>query len=142
MNWGGSLRASSTKRGSSRLRYVRPSPAISRSNVVHLAQTETVIKWHRKSWRMWWRWKSRPLQQPGRPRIPWEAILLIRRLSRENPLWGAPRIHGELMKLGYFLHESTVARYMLKRRGRPTQNWKTFLRNHLHETAADRGRAS
>ncbi|MBP6768500.1 MAG: hypothetical protein KA171_12040 [Reyranella sp.] len=109
---------------------------------MHLAQTETVIKWHRKSWRMWWRWKSRPLQQPGRPRIPWEAILLIRRLSRENPLWGAPRIHGELMKLGYFLHESTVARYMLKRRGRPTQNWKTFLRNHLHETAADRGRAS
>jgi transposase InsO family protein len=103
---------------------------------LRLVQPETVIKWHRKSWRMWWRWKSKPLQQPGRPRIPWEAILLIRRLSRENPLWGAPRIHGELQMLGYFLHESTVARYMIKRHGRPTQNWKTFLKNHLHETAA------
>ena len=101
---------------------------------LRLVRPETVIKWHRQTWRMWWRWKSKPLQ-PGRPRIPWEAILLIRRLSRENPLWGAPRIHGELQKLGYFLHESTVARYMIKRRGRPTQNWKTFLQNHLHETA-------
>ncbi|MBM3496720.1 MAG: transposase family protein [Armatimonadetes bacterium] len=103
---------------------------------LRLVQPETVIRWHRKSWRMWWRWKSKPLQQAGRPRIPWEVIELIRRISRENPTWGAPRIHGELMKLGYFLHESTVARYMVKRRGRPAQNWKTFLRNHLHETAA------
>jgi transposase InsO family protein len=102
---------------------------------LRLVQPETVIGWHRTLWRKWWRWKSRPLE-PGRPRIPWEVIELIRRMSRENPTWGAPRIHGELMMLGYFLSEATVARYMIKRRGRPTQNWKTFLRNHLHETAA------
>ena len=102
---------------------------------LRLVQPETVVRWHRQAWRRWWRRKSQPLE-PGRPRIPWEVIELIRRISRENPTWGAPRIHGELLKLGHFLHESTVARYMLKRRGRPTQNWKTFLRNHLHETAA------
>jgi hypothetical protein len=94
---------------------------------LRLVQPETVIKWHRKTWRMWWRRKSKPLQQPGRPRIPWEAILLIRRISRENPLWGAPRIHGELMKLGYFLHETTVARYMIKRRGRRRRIGKRFF---------------
>ena len=98
-------------------------------------QPETVIAWHRKGWRLWWRWKSRP-KEVGRPRVPWEVIELIRRISRENPTWGAPRIHGELMMLGYYVSEATVARYMVKRRGRPTQNWKTFLRNHLAETAA------
>lgn len=102
---------------------------------LRLVQPETVIRWHRRSWRMWWRWKSQP-GEAGRPRIPWEVVELIRRISRENPTWGAPRIHGEMLKLGYDLDESTVARYMLKRRGRPTQNWKTFLQNHLHETAA------
>ncbi len=100
-----------------------------------LVKPETVIAWHRKGWRLWWRWKSRP-KEAGRPRVPWEVIELIRRISRENPTWGAPRIHGELMMLGHFVSEATVARYMFKRRGRPTQNWKTFLRNHLHETAA------
>jgi transposase InsO family protein len=100
-----------------------------------LVKPETVIAWHRRGWRLWWRWKSRP-KEAGRPRVPWEVIELIRRISAENPTWGAPRIHGEMMMLGYFLSEATVARYMLKRRGRPTQNWKTFLRNHLHETAA------
>jgi transposase InsO family protein len=98
-------------------------------------QPETVIGWHRKAWRLWWRRKSRP-RGVGRPRVPWEVIELIKRISRENPTWGAPRIHGELMMLGYFVSEATVARYMVKRRGRPTQNWKTFLRNHLAETAA------
>ena len=100
-----------------------------------LVQPETVIAWHRKGWRLWWRFKSKP-KEPGRPRVPWEVIELIKRISRENPTWGAPRIHGELMKLGYWVSESTVARYMVKRRGRPTQNWKTFLRNHLKETVA------
>ena len=100
-----------------------------------LVKPETVIAWHRRGWRLWWRWKSRP-KEVGRPRIPYEVIELIKRISRENPTWGAPRIHGELMMLGYWVSESTVARYMIKRRGRPTQNWKTFVRNHLHETAA------
>ena len=102
---------------------------------LRLVQPETVIAWHRKGWRLWWRWKSRP-RDPGRPRIPYEVIELIKRISRENPTWGAPRIHGEMLMLGYELSEATVARYMIKRRGRPTQNWKTFLKNHLGETAA------
>ena len=84
-----------------------------------LVKPETVIAWHRKGWRLWWRWKSRP-KEIGRPRIPYEVIELIRRMSRENPTWGAPRIHGELIKLGHWVCESTVARYMVKRRGRPT----------------------
>ncbi len=99
-----------------------------------LVQPETVIGWHRKAWRLWWRRKSRP-KEPGRPRVPWDVIELIKRISRENPTWGAPRIHGELMMLGYDISEATVARYMIKRNGRPTQNWKTFLKNHLAETA-------
>ena len=102
---------------------------------LRLVQPETVIAWHRKGWRLWWRFKSKP-KDVGRPRVPWEVIELIRRISRENPTWGAPRIHGELMMLGHFVSEATVARYMVMRRGRPTQNWKTFLRNHLAETAA------
>jgi len=100
-----------------------------------LVKPETVIAWHRQGWRLWWRRKSRP-KEVGRPRIPFEVIELIRRMSRENPTWGAPHIHGELLKLGYWVSESTVQRYMIKRRGRPTQNWKTFIRNRLHETAA------
>ena len=102
---------------------------------LRLVQPETVIGWHRKGWRLWWRWKSRP-KEVGRPRVPWEVIELIRRISRENPTWGAPRIHGELLMLGCYVSEGTVAKYMVKRRGRPTQNWKTFLKNHLAETAA------
>ena len=100
-----------------------------------LVKPETVIAWHRKGWRLWWRFKSRT-KEIGRPRIPYEVIELIKRMSRENPTWGAPRIHGELMKLGYWVSESTVARCMIKRRGRPTQDWKTFIRNHLDETVA------
>ncbi len=100
-----------------------------------LVQPQTAIAWHRKGWRLWWRFKSKP-RKAGRPRVPWEVIELIRRISRENPTSGAPRIHGELMMLGHCVCEATVARYMVRRRGRPTQNWKTFLQNHLAETAA------
>ncbi|MFH2053286.1 MAG: helix-turn-helix domain-containing protein [bacterium] len=67
-----------------------------------IVQPETVIAWHRRGWRLWWRWKSCP-KEAGRPRVPWEVIELIRRISAENPTWGAPRIHGEMMMLGYFL---------------------------------------
>ncbi len=102
---------------------------------LRIVQPATVIAWHRRLWRCWWRWKSQP-DVGGRPRVPLDVIELIKRMSRENPTWGAPRIHGELLKLGYDLSEATVARYMLKRRGRPTQDWKTFLHNHLGEIAA------
>jgi len=102
---------------------------------LRLVKPETVIAWHRQLWRQWWRRKSRSAE-PGRPRIPLELIELIRRISRENPTWGAPRIHGELLMLGYELSEATVARYMIRRRGRPTQDWQTFLTNHLSETVA------
>jgi len=101
---------------------------------LRIVKPQTVIAWHRRIWRfLWWR-KSRP-GHGGRPKLDWQLIKLIRRISRENPTWGAPRILGELLKLGYDLSEATVSRYMLKRRGRPTQNWKTFLRNHTHEIA-------
>ncbi len=102
---------------------------------LRLVKPQTVIGWHRQSWRLFWRWKSRP-KDYGRPNVPFEVIHLIRRISLENPLWGAPRIHGELIMLGYHVSESTVAKYMVKRKGRPTQNWKTFLQNHLGEIVA------
>jgi len=102
---------------------------------LRLVKPETVISWHRKSWRLFWRWKSKPTDY-GRPNLPCEVINLIRKMSLENPLWGAPRIHGELVMLGIDVSESTVAKYMVKRKGRPTQNWKTFLENHLSEIAA------
>ncbi len=97
-----------------------------------LVKPETVLRWHRQGFRYFWRWKSR-----GRPCLSPEVIRLIRRMSRENPLWGAPRIRSELLLLGYDVAESTVAKYM-PRRGRPTpsQTWRTFLRNHLRATAA------
>jgi transposase InsO family protein len=87
-----------------------------------------VIGWHRRGFRAYWRWKSR--RRGGRPRINREIRDLIRRMNKENPLWGAPRIHSELLMLGIEVAESTVARYMSRRHGRPSQGWKTFLRNH------------
>jgi hypothetical protein len=86
-----------------------------------------VLRWHRRGFRAYWRWKSR--QIGGRPRIDSDIRALIRRMSRENPLWGAPRIHGELLMLGIEVAESTVSRYMVRRRRPPSQGWKTFLRN-------------
>ena len=102
---------------------------------LRLVKPETVISWHRKSWRLFWRWKSKP-RDFGRPNVPFEVINLIRKMSLENPLWGAPRIHGELVMLGIDVSESTVAKYMVRQKGRPSQNWKTFLENHLGEIAA------
>ena len=89
-----------------------------------MVKPETVIRWHRLGFRAYSRWKS------GRPRVGREIRDLIRRMSKENPLWGAPRIHGELLMLGITVAESTVARYMARRQGPPSQGWKTFLRNH------------
>ena len=97
-------------------------------NAITVVKPETVIRWHRRGFRAFWRWKSR--RSGGRPRIDREIRDLIRRMSKENPLWGAPRIHGELLMLGIEVAQSTVARYMTRRQGPPSQGWKTFLRNH------------
>lgn len=100
-----------------------------------IVQPDTVIRWHRLGWRIFWRHKSRARRR-GRPLADSEVRALIRRLSLENPIWGAPRIHGELLKLGYEVTEATVAKYMVKSPGPAGQSWRTFLRNHLHEIAA------
>jgi transposase InsO family protein len=103
-------------------------------NVVAIVQPETIIRWHRAGFRSYWRWKSR--SQGGRPSIGADLRALIRQMSVDNPLWGAPRIHGELLKLGFEVAQSTVAKYMAKRWGPPSQGWRTFLRNHNPEIAA------
>jgi hypothetical protein len=102
--------------------------------VLTIFRPETLVRWHRAGFRCYWRWKSRP--QGGRPQIDTALRTLIRRMSVENPLWGAPRIHGELLKLGFEVAQSSVAKYMVKRRGPPSQGWRTFLRNHAPDIAA------
>jgi transposase InsO family protein len=102
--------------------------------VLAIVQPETVIRWHRAGFRCYWRWKSRP--RGGRPQISGELRALIRQMSIENPLWGAPRIHGELLKLGFEVAQSSVAKYMVKRVGPPSQRWGAFLRNHTPDIAA------
>src|SRR5262245_58200319 len=94
----------------------------------------TVVRWHRQGFRAFWRWKSG--SRGGRPAVPREIRDLIREMSRANWLWGAPRIHGELLKLGIAVAESTVAKYMVKRPRRPGQSWRTFLRNQAAGIAA------
>ena len=95
-----------------------------------IVQPETVIAWHRKGFRLYWTWRVRR-GKPGRPALPREIRDLIRTMSRNNPLWGAPRIHGELLKLGIEITEPTVAKYMLRHRKPPSQTWRTFLDNHV-----------
>ena len=102
--------------------------------VLVIIRPETLVHWHRAGFRRYWRWKSR--SQGGRPQIETDLRALIRRMSVENPLWGAPRIHGELLKLGFEVAQSSVAKYMVKRRGPPSQEWRTFLRNHAPDIAA------
>ena len=102
--------------------------------VVTVVQPETLVRWHRAGFRLYWRWKSR--SRGGRPQIETDLRALIRQMSMENPLWGAPRVHGELLKLGFEVAQSTVAKYMVKRRGPPSQGWRTFLQNHAPDIAA------
>src|SRR5713101_4827132 len=102
--------------------------------VLVISRPEPPVHWHRAGFRRYWRWKSRSLG--GRPQIGTDLRALIRRMSVENPLWGAPRIHGELLKLGFEVAQSSVAKYMVKRRGPPSQEWRTFLRNHAPDIAA------
>ena len=103
-------------------------------DAIAIIRPETVIHWHRRGFRALWRWKSR--SRGGRPAIPREIRDLIQEITRANGLWGAPRIHGELLKLGIEVAQSTVAKYMIKRPRRPSQSWSTFLRNHAAGLAA------
>ena len=104
-------------------------------SVLAIVQPETVIKWHRKGFKLYWRWKSRA-GNPGRPPIKCEIRDLIRRMSRENPTWGAPRILSELLLLGHDVAEQTVAKYMVRKWKPPSQTWRTFLDNHVPDIAA------
>src|SRR4030088_687156 len=103
-------------------------------NCVPIVRPEALVSWPRAGLRRYWRWKSR--RRGGRPRIEIELRALIRQMSTENVLWGAPRIHGELLKLGFSVAQSSVTKYMVKRRGPPRQGWRTFLRNHAPDIAA------
>ena len=100
---------------------------------LHLVQPATVVRWHRQGFKYYWRWKSRGR---GRPKIDPELRILIRQMCQANPLWGAPRIHGELLMLGFDLSEATVSKYMTRHRGPPSQSWRTFLHNHMKETVS------
>ena len=97
---------------------------------VFIIKAATVIGWHRKGFRLFWTWKIRH-GKPGRPSVPKEVRQLIRTMSRENPLWGAPRIHGELLKLGIDIGETSVSKYLVRGRKPPSQTWRTFLDNHV-----------
>ena len=97
-----------------------------------LVKPSTVIQWHRRGFRLFWRWRSRS----GRPSVEREISDLIRQMSSANPLWGAPRIHGELLKLGIEVSQATVAKYMVRRRGTPSPSWRSFMRNHTEGIAA------
>jgi hypothetical protein len=103
-------------------------------NVLTIIRPETLVRWHRAGFRCYWRWKSRP--RGGRPLIEADLRALIRQMSVENPLWGAPRIHGELLKLGFEVAQSSVAKYMVRQHRPPSQGWRTFLRNHAPDIAA------
>ena len=106
------------------------------ADVLVIVKPETVIGWHRTGFRLYWRWRSRA--RGGRPKIAEETRILIRRLADENPEWGAPKIHGELQKLGFSVAERSVARYLRKilRRGDPGKRWLAFLHNHREAIVA------
>jgi transposase InsO family protein len=99
-----------------------------------LVQPETILRWHRAGFKAFWRWKSR--NRVGRPKIDRGLRDLIQRMSRENSLWGASRIHGELLMLGFEVAQSTVSKYMVRPPKPPSQTWETFLRNHAEAIAA------
>jgi transposase InsO family protein len=101
---------------------------------VAVIRPDTIVRWHRRGFRALWWWKSR--RRLGRPGIAKDMRDLIREISRANPLWGAPRIHGELLKLGIDVAQSTVAKYMLRTRRPPSQSWRTFLYNHAEAIAS------
>jgi transposase InsO family protein len=101
---------------------------------IAIVRPETIIRWHRAAFRAYRRWRSR--NPVGRPKVSAELRTLIGEMNRANPLWGAPHIHGEMLKLGFEVAQSTVARYMCRRWGPPSQGWRTFLSNHADGIAA------
>lgn len=101
---------------------------------IHIVQPDTLVRWHRMGFRALWRCKSRP--RGGRPRVSKDVRQLIREMSIANPRWGAPPIHGELKIFGNDIAQSTVAKYIIKRREPPSQSWKTFVRSHADRIAA------
>jgi putative transposase len=101
---------------------------------VVIVKPETILAWHRRGFRLFWTWKSR--HRPGQPTVPPDIRALIHTMSETNPLWGAPRIHGELLKLGVEVSQATVAKYMARHRRPPSQGWRTFLTNHVDQVAA------
>ena len=103
-------------------------------SALHIVRPETVVAWHRRGFRLFWTWKSR--RRTGRPGVPADVRALIRELSTANPLWGAPRIHGELQKLGIAVSQSTVAKFMRRHPRPPSQTWRTFLTNHASQIMA------
>jgi hypothetical protein len=101
-------------------------------NVMVLVKPATIVQWHRRGFRLYWRWRSRS----GQPSVNREIRSLIRQTNRANPLWGAPRIHGELLKLGIEVSQATVAKYMMRRAGAPSPSWRSSLRNQIDGFAA------
>ncbi len=104
-------------------------------SVLVIVQPETVVRWHQHGFRLYWRWKSRS-RKPGRPPIDAEIRKLVRRMSRENPSWGVPRIQSELALLGHIVCETTVRKYRVRHRKPPSQTWRTFLDNHARDIVA------
>jgi len=100
-----------------------------------IVKPETVIKWNRQGFKLYWRWRSRT-NKVGRPRIPKKIRNLIRQMSHENLTWGAPRIESELKLFSLEVADSTVAKYMITPKKPPSQTWRTFLRNHVRQIAA------
>jgi len=103
-------------------------------DALRIVRPETVIAWHRRGWRLYWTWRSKR-RGPGRPLVPQDVRELIRKMSAENP-WGAPRLHGEILKLGIDVSQATVAKYMVRHDKPPSQNWRTFLDNHVTSLAS------
>jgi putative transposase len=130
-SWGHRLRLGRTHR----LLWVWLSRFWSRwRSALVIVKPETVIAWHRQGFRPYWRWKSR--HPEGRPSVSREVIDLVRKMSFANPLWGAPRIRDELLKLGFDVSQATVANYMVRQRRPPSQTWRTFLQNHAKDLVA------
>jgi putative transposase len=105
------------------------------AEAVSIVQPETVLRWHRTGFRLFWTWKSRR-HRPGRPAVAPEVRALIRRMADANPLWGSPRIHGELQKLGIEISQATVSKYLARRRTPPSQTWRTFVDTHSRSLVA------
>ena len=101
-------------------------------SALFVVKPETVIGWHRQGFRLYWTWRSRR-GEAGRPPVSREVRELIGKMRQANPLWGAPRLHGELLKLGLEISQATVAKYMVRSRKPPSQTWRTFLKNHTKD---------